>query len=65
MWIPLTDWAAVRHKRIPLHTLRRWAREGKISPPARKVGREYQVLDTAEHIEDFTLRPSLVERLAR
>lgn len=47
--VPLATWAAARYDPVPpIHTLRRWAREGQIVPAAEKVGGEFYCLATAE-----------------
>jgi predicted site-specific integrase-resolvase len=61
--VPLVEWAATRYRRIPLRTLRRWAREGNFHPPAEKVGREYQVLETAERADGIGKFLPLTERI--
>ena len=49
--IMLSAWAAERYDPLPpLHTLRRWAREGKIYPKPELVGGEYMVLANAERV---------------
>lgn len=61
--IPLDTWAAQQFPVGTPHiqTLRRWAREGKISPPPRKHGRAYYVRQDAEYQTDA----QLVEKLTR
>lgn len=61
--IPLTDWAARRYDPVPsIHTLRRWAKDGKIVPVPEKHGREFRVLETARFID--TKDPAYIEKAA-
>jgi len=51
MLITLQEWdKKTFSKAHSLRTLRSWARTGQIYPPPIKVGREYQVEDTARYI---------------
>jgi len=56
--IPLTEWAA-RHFDPPpsIRTLRRWAREGRISPRPVLVGREYRAAEDAIYVPPAANRP--------
>lgn len=46
--VTLDEWAAAEFKTPPsLNTLRKWAREGRISPAPVKHGRSYYVDSTA------------------
>ena len=52
-WMKLRDWAnATFGDCAPKNdvTLRRWARDGKIVPRPRKVGREYHVQSGARYV---------------
>ena len=49
MKILLTDWAARRYDPAPsAFVLRKWCRDGEISPPPEKVGRDWYVDDDKE-----------------
>jgi hypothetical protein len=73
--IPLSTWAALKYSPTPsAWVLRRWCRDGEISPAPERVGREWYVLETATRgaavsqplPTDETAMPrrlSLVERL--
>lgn len=70
MKIPLTEWAARNYKPTPTAwVLRRWARDGEISPAPERVGREWYVLETARRGAAASDEPdhgrplTLVERL--
>ena len=61
----LTEWAEARYKPVPPKaTLRRWAREGRFSPPAELAGKDYRVLESAVLIGavDHNRKP-LVDRI--
>lgn len=46
--VPLFTWAALRYDPVPpMATLRRWARQGRFSPPAEKAGKGYVVREDA------------------
>ena len=46
--IPLQTWAERHYDPVPSSwVLRRWARDGEITPAAERVGREWYVLETA------------------
>jgi hypothetical protein len=50
--VTLPTWAAAQWDPAPsVDRLRRWARNGNISPPPQKVGREYYVLPTARYVD--------------
>lgn len=69
--ILLTAWAATRYDPAPsLWTLRKWARDGNISPAPEKVGRDWYVDPNARRITYAELtghveppRSSLVDRI--
>lgn len=68
--IKLTDWAARHYDPPPsLWVLRRWARDGEISPAPERVGREWYVAENAtrgaaaEAPPQPERRLTLVERL--
>lgn len=62
----LAEWAARHFTPTPsLHTLRRMAREGKITPPPMLVGREYYVEETATLVGDTPPAGGLVQRISR
>lgn len=57
-----TDWAARTFDPPPsIWTLRRWLREGRVSPRPVKVGKYWYVEESARLVEEE--RPSLVDRL--
>jgi hypothetical protein len=59
--IPLHEWAAKHYDPPPTPwVLRRWARDGEISPMPERVGREWYVAADARRL---TGARSLVERL--
>ena len=63
--VTLENWAANHFDPPPsLWTLRKMVREGRIDPPAVKVGKSYYVQEDARPI-DPNRRPSLVERLRK
>lgn len=68
--IPLTAWAAqVYGDQAPnIDTLRRWAREARISPKPVKHGRTYFVAPDAAYVQAYAperpRRPRLIDRLA-
>lgn len=63
--ITLTAWAACAFDPPPsLWTLRKMVREGRIDPPAVKVGKSYYVQDDARPV-DPNRRPTLVDRLKK
>jgi hypothetical protein len=58
--IPITTWAARTYDPPPsIHTLRKWAREGRISPAPQLAGREYRVMEDAVYVQAARLRPRL------
>lgn len=65
MKIKLTTWAAAQYSPAPsLWTLRKWARDGEISPAPEKVGRDYYVEESARRlVGGQPARLSLVDRL--
>lgn len=65
MKILLLDWAARNYSPPPsLWTLRKWARDGEISPAPEKVGRDYYVEESARRlVGGQPARLSLVDRL--
>lgn len=49
--IPIIAWAARRYDPPPsIHTLRRWCRDGRISPAPEMAGREYRVREDAVYV---------------
>jgi len=63
MKIPLQEWAAIHYNPAPsAHVLRRWARDGEITPAPERVGKEWYVSQTATRGE-VVRSLSLVERL--
>lgn len=63
MKVSLEKWAAKNYDPPPhIDTLRAWARDGKIYPPAQKVGKAYYVDENAVFSTDA--RPRLVHRIA-
>lgn len=63
MKITLHAWAARRYDPAPsAWVLRKWVRDGEISPAPEKVGRDYYVEETASRVI-VGQRPSLVDRL--
>jgi hypothetical protein len=63
MKISLEKWGAKNYDPAPhIDTLRKWAREGRIYPPAAKVGKAYYVDENAVFSDDA--RPRLVHRIA-
>lgn len=55
-YISLSEWAARRHAKPPsAYILRQWREAGEIYPPPERVGKEWQVLETAERMT--TARP--------
>jgi len=51
MLITLQEWdKKIFSQTHSLRTLRSWARTGQIYPPPKKVGRKYQVEETARYI---------------
>ena len=64
MKISLSKWAARNYDPPPyIGTLRAWAREGKIYPPAQKIGKAYYVDENAVHVSELETAPRLVHRL--
>lgn len=66
--LTLTEWAKDHFRTPPSsNTLRKWAREGRISPAPIKHGRNYYVEPNAHYREperlDRTTGSSLVERV--
>lgn len=63
MKILLSEWAAKRYSPAPsAFVLRRWCREGEISPAPEKVGRDWYVDESAKRLTSEP-RLSLVDRL--
>ena len=63
MKVTLEAWAAKHFTPSPsLWSLRRMAREGRITPPPVKVGRHYMVEETARLADE---RPSLAQRVVQ
>ena len=60
MKLSLDEWAANQYgKHVPcMATLRRWAREGHISPAPQKIGRKWLVDETARYVEIGLLEPT-------
>lgn len=46
-----------------IRTARLWIKQGKIYPPAVKVGRSYYVEQEATYVDGTTTRPRLAERV--
>ena len=63
--VPLEVWAQdLLGTNAPTrNTLRRWAREGKIQPAPKRVGRRYFVEATAEYSDEVAKDLRLVKRL--
>jgi hypothetical protein len=68
--IKLTEWAARNYDPVPSDwVLRRWAREGEITPTPERVGREWYVAENATRGTAVLEQPqperrlSLVERI--
>jgi predicted site-specific integrase-resolvase len=67
--IPLAEWARRHYDPPPTPwVLRRWARDGEISPAPERVGREWYVLESARRgaandASEPERRLTLVERL--
>jgi len=66
--IPLAEWAAKHYDPPPTAwMLRKWARDGEISPPPEKVGKSYYVREDARRGAEVSNEPparvSLVDRL--
>jgi hypothetical protein len=62
MKVPLRDWAARRYDPVPSDfTLRRWARDGEITPAPEKVGKHYYVDERAERVNTSPL--TLLDRI--
>lgn len=66
--IPLHEWARRNYDPMPSDfVLRRWCRDGEISPQPERVGRGWYVLDSATRGAALAPEPqrrlSLVERL--
>ena len=53
-YVPLTVWAEqVFGEHAPhYNTLLRWAHEGRIQPQAKKIGRKWWVVPSAEYVSD-------------
>lgn len=52
-YVTLQEWAEATFSHPPhKHTLFRWANEGRIQPQARKIGRRWWVVPTAEYVPD-------------
>ncbi|MDW3684859.1 excisionase [Cupriavidus sp. CV2] len=63
MKLSLEKWAAKNFDPIPhIDTLRGWARDKKIYPPAQKIGKAYYVDEHAVFSPDA--KPRLVHRIA-
>lgn len=54
--IPLETWAAAKFgEHAPsIGTLRRWARDGKIYPTPRKIGRDWMVSPRADYVTNYS-----------
>lgn len=54
--IPLEVWAGEKFgEHAPsIGTLRRWARDGKIYPAPRKIGRDWMVSPRADYVTNYT-----------
>ncbi|CAJ0773056.1 excisionase [Ralstonia chuxiongensis] len=64
MKISLSKWAAKNYDPPPhIDTLRAWARDGKIYPPAQKIGKAYYVDENAVHVSELETVPRLVHRI--
>lgn len=64
MKVKLEEWAAQHFRPVPsLWTLRRMARDGEITPPPVKVGRDWLVEESARLTVEVPQRPGLVSRL--
>lgn len=74
--LTLEEWAKANYAIPPAReTLRRWARDARIYPPAEKQGRAYYVRPDARYIDpnkpepisrpSAGHRPTLVERIRR
>jgi hypothetical protein len=65
--IPLQEWAKSTYGDAApcVGTLRRWAREDKISPPAEKHGREYFVAPDAHYAANDGTKPANVRPVRR
>ena len=64
MKITLSKWAARNYDPPPhISTLRAWARDGKLYPPAQKIGKAYYVDENAVHVSEIESAPRLVHRL--
>lgn len=64
--IPLDTWAAATYgEHAPtIDTLRRWARDGMLQPPAEKHGRVYMVSPDASYVP-LAQRKRLVNRIPK
>ena len=52
-FITLREWAETMFSKVPHeNTLLRWAREGRIQPQPKKIGKRWQVTPTAEYRGD-------------
>lgn len=51
MLVTLEIWAERLNPPPTINTLRAWARSGKFSPPAQKIGRTYYVDEDAEYCD--------------
>lgn len=50
--VTLEAWARQHYAELPsAWQLRKWARDGKLYPPAVKEGREYRIPETARHLD--------------
>lgn len=54
--VPLEEWASAKFGEHAPHicTLRRWARDGKIYPAPRKVGRDWLVRPHADYVTNYS-----------
>jgi predicted site-specific integrase-resolvase len=51
-YVTLQEWAQMMFSKTPApNTLMRWARDGHIRPPPKKVGKAWQVKRDAEYVE--------------
>jgi hypothetical protein len=66
-WIRLREWVKATFGDDPPHinTIRNWIRDGKISPPPKKHGRDYYFRPDAEYVDTTHTKPSLLTRIGR
>ncbi len=65
-WMRLKEWVTTTYGDNPPHinTIRNWIRDGKISPPPRKHGRDYYFRPDAEYVDKMA-KPSLLSRIGK